>query len=88
MILHEVDWDVLEKFVKRVARLAIAADMESDALELLRNLRDDCENEPLVSFLNLRAISLLERISESRLPLSIEAGSRPEMFPQVDSVIM
>jgi hypothetical protein len=71
-VLHAVVWEDLEQFVKRVARLAIVAGMKAEALELLRNLRDDRENKPLVTFVNLRAKSLLERIDELRKTRSDE----------------
>ena len=65
-ILHEVVWEDLEQFVKRVAKIAIASGMKAEALSLLKNLRDDRENQPLVTFINLRAESLLEKIDKMK----------------------
>jgi len=65
-ILHEVVWEDLEQFVKRVAKIAIASGLKAEALDLLRNLRHDNEHQPLVTFINLRAQSLLEKIDKMK----------------------
>ncbi len=65
-ILHEVVWEDLEQFVKRVAKIAIVSGMKAEALSLLKNLRDDRDNQPLVTFVNLRAETLLEKIDKMR----------------------
>jgi|LakMenEpi03Aug12_release.lakeMendotaPanAssembly.Ray.scaffolds.fasta_scaffold1981750_1 hypothetical protein len=65
-ILHEVVWEDLEQFVKRVAKIAIASGLKAEALSLLKNLRDDREHQPLVTFINLRAQSLLEKIDKMK----------------------
>lgn len=65
-ILHDVVWEDLEQFVKRVAKIAIASGLKAEALSLLKNLRDDREHQPLVTFINLRAQSLLEKIDKMK----------------------